>query len=396
MRFLHAADLHLDSPLRSVALRDPDLAGRLHDASRQVLARIVDLAIERRVDALLLAGDVFDNGVPDVATRTVLARALGRLGAAGIPTVLIRGNHDGLLDPARYGALGDSVFLLDADRPSVEIGAATIHGTSHSGGPETRSLLPRYPAPVPGRINLGLMHCSPDGTRGHDPYAPCAVSDLLEHGYDYWALGHIHARQEWRGDRALVVMPGIPQGRHIRESRGGSVTLVRIDGEGPQAEELPVGLVGFREVSIDLPGDDTQTARLHRIADGLRGAAEGPTVLRVTLAGPGAQPFAAGAGDARHALSELAAEIGELYLDRVRVAPDLSVPDDAAAGDLVALMRLEAGTAGFREEAARMLSDLRDALPPEARDAIDDDTLEGLMADGLAAVAARLSMARSE
>ncbi len=221
MRFLTPPNLHLNSPLRSVALRDPDLACRLKTASREVLRRIVDVAIDRRVDGLLLAGDVFDNDVPDVAARTVLARALARLGAAGIPTLLIRGNHDGLLDPARYGPLGESVFILDEERPSVEIGEAVVHGLSHTGRAETRSFLPRYPRRVEGR---GLMHCSPDGAPGHDPYAPCAVTDLHDHGYGCWSLGHIYVRQEWRRHRGLAIMASIPQGRHIREGRGGSVT----------------------------------------------------------------------------------------------------------------------------------------------------------------------------
>ena len=229
--------------------------------------RIVDLAIDKQVHALLLAGDIFDNGVPDVAARTVLGRELARLGAAGIPTVLIRGNHDGLLDAARYGPLGTHVVLLEADRPSIEIGDATIHGYSHTGKVETASLLPRYPRPEPGRINIGLMHCSPDGAQGHDPYAPCAISDLLDHGYDYWALGHIHARQEWRRDRTLAVMPGIPQGRHIREARGGSVTLVDIDGSGSQATVIPVQAVAFREADVHLQDGEEENVRFDRIGD---------------------------------------------------------------------------------------------------------------------------------
>lgn len=395
MRILHAADLHLDSPLRSVALRDPDLGDRLRTASRDVLRQIVDLAIEHQVDALVLAGDLFDNGVPDVSARTVLSMALSRLGAVGIPVIMIRGNHDGLLDHARYGPLGENVILLDKERPSVDIGGMSFHGLSHGGQPETRSFLPRYPAPVPGRINVGVMHCSPDGASGHDPYAPCSVSELLGHGYDYWALGHIHKRQEWRVDGALAVMAGIPQGRHIREANGGSVTLVEIDGLGARAKAIPVELVAFREVELPMPADEAQDTQADRVREALAAARAGdvPTVLRVALSGPGAQAFSARSGEAAGFLGVLAEDIEGLHLDRVMVRAGQLPNAPALVGDLAAAMREEAKNPGFRDEAERMLTDLRDVLPGELREMLDPAELDALIEEGLAAVTARLTQA---
>lgn len=397
MRLLHASDLHLDSPFRSVALRDPVLGERLRTASRDVLRRIVDLAIEHQVDALVLAGDVFDSDVPDVSARTVLSMALARLQIAGIPAIVIRGNHDGLLDHARYGPLSANVMLLDQERPTVEIGGISFHGLSHSGQPETRSFLPRYPAPVPGRINVGVMHCSPDGTTGHDPYGPCSVSEILGHGYDYWALGHIHKRQEWRGDGVLAVMSGIPQGRHIREADGGSVTLVEIDGLGARAEAIPVELVAFREIELHMPADEAQDARADRVREVLGAARAGdvPTVLRITLSGPGAPVVSARSGEATRFLGVLAQDLEGLHLDRVLVKPGQVLHSAALVGDLAAAMREEAKSPGFRDEAERMIGDLRDVLPTELREVLDPAELDGLIEEGLAAVAARLSQAES-
>lgn len=395
MRILHAADLHLDSPLRSVALRDPVLGERLRTTSRDVLRQIVDLAIEHQVDALILAGDVFDNGVPDVSARTVLSVALSRLGSAGIPAVMIRGNHDGLLDHTRYGPLGEHVMLLDHERPTIDIGGVSFHGLSHGGQPETRSFLPRYPAPLPGRINVGVMHCSPDGTSGHDPYAPCSVSEMLGHGYDYWALGHVHKRQEWRGDAALAVMAGIPQGRRIREADGGSVTLVEIDGLGARAEAIPVELVAFREIELPMPADEAQDARTDRVRKALAAAHVGnvPTVLRVALSGPGAQAFSARSGEAASFLGVLAEDMEGLHLDRVLVRAG-QVPDaPALVGDLAAVMREEVKNPGFWDEAERMLTDLRDVLPAELREVLDPAELDDLIEEGLAVLAARLAQA---
>jgi DNA repair exonuclease SbcCD nuclease subunit len=380
-----------------VAFRDPVLGERLRSASRDILGRIVDLAIEHRVDALVLAGDVFDNGVPDVSARTVLSMALARLGAAGIPAIMIRGNHDGLLDHVRYGPLGETVMLLDQERPTVDIGGVSFHGLSHDGRPETRSFLPRYPSPVPGRINVGVMHCSPDGTSGHDPYGPCSVSEMLGHGYDYWALGHIHKRQEWRGEGVLAVMSGIPQGRHIREADGGSVTLVDIDGHGVRAEAIPVELVAFREIEVPMIADEAQDARADRVREALAAARAGdvPTVLRVALSGPGAQVFAARSGEAARFLEVLTADMEGLHLDRVLVRAGKSPAAPALVGDLAAAMREEAKSPGFRDEAERTLADLRDVLPAELRDVLDPAELDALIEEGLAAVAARLSQAEA-
>jgi DNA repair protein SbcD/Mre11 len=121
MRFLHAADIHLDSPLLSQALRDPERARRLHGASRLALVRLVDTAIEENVAALILAGDIFDNGVGNVTSRIALATELRRLSRAGIPTVAIRGNHDALLDYTRYGLLEEGVVILDAAQPTCRV-----------------------------------------------------------------------------------------------------------------------------------------------------------------------------------------------------------------------------------------------------------------------------------
>jgi DNA repair protein SbcD/Mre11 len=185
MRFLHAADLHLDSPLRSQALRDPERARRLHGASRLALARLVDTAIEEDVASLLLAGDIFDNGIGDVTSRIALSAELRRMSRAGIRTVAIRGNHDALLDYTRYGPLEEGVVVLDAAQPTCRVGDAAIHGLGFENRHIAASLLPRYPAPEAGVINVGLMHTSLGGAVGHDPYAPCPEADLLGHGYDY-------------------------------------------------------------------------------------------------------------------------------------------------------------------------------------------------------------------
>ena len=112
MRLLVSADIHLGSPIRSVALRNPDLGERLKQASRDTFVNIVDMAISEQIDALVLAGDIFDNGYPDLKSRAFLIAQLARASDAGVPTVLIRGNHDALLDHRAHGDLGPNIHLL--------------------------------------------------------------------------------------------------------------------------------------------------------------------------------------------------------------------------------------------------------------------------------------------
>lgn len=306
MRFVHAADLHLDSPLRSMALRDPELGARLRLASRKVLTHIVDLAIDRQADALVLAGDVFDGAEPDLAVRAYLVTELARLARADIPTVVIRGNHDALMDLARHGPLGEAVHLLDAAVPSATIRDVDFHGLSFDAPHVYEGALPRCPVPTPGRRNVGVMHASLDGAAGHDPYGPCATPDLMAHGYDYWALGHIHRRSEARQDGVWVVMSGIPQGRHVREPGPGSVTLVTM-GTETVVEAIPVARLAFEIVAIDLAGLHDGASRVDAVTEMLATAAsEGCDVaVRVELSGDGAaawadDPRASGPGGRAH------------------------------------------------------------------------------------------------
>ena len=389
MRFLHAADLHLDSPLRAQALRNRDLAEALRDASRQGLTEIVDQAYALQVDAVLLAGDVFDSAVADLTTRAALAAACGRLSRARIPVVMIRGNHDALLDLARFGPLADNVFVLEEGRPTVTIGQTAFHGLSFSDKHIHQSLLPRYPVPDPGKINVGLMHTSLDGAAGHDPYAPCATSDLLAHGYDYWALGHIHARFERRSDSAVAVMPGIPQGRSIREPGRGSVTLVDCDGTGVQVSAVPIAKLAFVQGDVDLGSCTTQAEMIAALAQALGAAAVDDALSAVRLWISGAPDLAGQPQFARSLAEEAADGLADVFVDAVRFA-ETPAPAEGMAGDLAQRMRASAQAPGFQDAGRAHLAELRAALPAEIADVLGPERHDTLLDDGIAQVALRL------
>ena len=257
-RFVHTADLHLDSPLRSLAMRDADLAGRVELATRKAFSSIVQHCLDERVDALMIAGDLTDGAQSSVKTAVFLTRELARLSEAGIRTFIIRGNHDarapltkGLEWPELvhvFDGRGASVVACEGDRPVV------VHGVSFAKEKAPDSLLPRYARPGETSIDIGLMHTSLGGDGAHDTYAPCALTDLVAHGYAYWGLGHVHSRavHHSAGDGA-VVMAGMPQGRDMGETGAKSASLVTIRDDGTvDLDEVATSAVEFARCSVTL------------------------------------------------------------------------------------------------------------------------------------------------
>ncbi|MCR9059502.1 MAG: DNA repair exonuclease [Rhodobacteraceae bacterium] len=392
MRFLVSADIHLGSPIRSAAMRNPDLGNHLKQASRDTFIRIVDLAISESVDALVLAGDIFDNDQPDLKTRAFLISQLARAADTNIPTVLIRGNHDALLDHRAHGDLSPNIHLLHKDAPSVEISGVRFHGLSFDTAHVSKSFLPDYPAPVPGKQNVGLMHTSLDGSPGHDPYAPCTEQDLLAHGYDLWCLGHIHAPFERSSGSVLAVMPGIPQPRHFGERTGGTVAIVELDDDMPKIERHHVGHLRFTECTLDL----SQCSDVQEVLSTLRSALQGAqhpenhtaVRLQVTTGHHTADMLTALA-------NELLDNIERVYVDKVKVAaPKQQV--DAKADDLVRLMRAELSEPGFQLATKEILEELRNALPREIADELAEDTLDDLLEEAITEVTLSLHSGAAE
>ncbi|MFN3312318.1 MAG: exonuclease SbcCD subunit D [Hyphomonas sp.] len=257
-RFIHTADLHLDAPLKAIALRDPDLAHEVGVASRTAFSRIVDLCVEEAVAFLLISGDLWDGKYSSTKTPRFLKQELLRLQGAGIRCFIIRGNHDALARQTGELELPDNTHLFGGRPATVDLDMdgqqVVIHGLSFREPHAPDSLLPRYPQPKAGAFNIGMMHTSLNGSPGHDNYAPCSLTDLEAHGFDYWALGHIHRRTEHVG-RATIVMPGIPQGRDIGEAGQNSVTLVTVANEfAITTEQRVVACLRFERIALDCTG----------------------------------------------------------------------------------------------------------------------------------------------
>lgn len=271
VRFIHTADLHLDSPLKSLASRNTDLAELIYDASQQVLRRLVDLAIEESVDAVLIAGDLFDGDQRDVRTAMVLQREFKRLDAENIPVFIIWGNHDAEAKLLNVLDLPDNVYAFDGrgSKRRFANDRAVVHGVSFAKRQAPESLLGKYPKPEPNLFNIGMLHTSLTGADGHNNYAPCSVGELIDMGYDYWALGHIHKRSVHH-DKPAIVMPGNPLGRHINESGERSVSLVTLEPDTPPViHAIKLAPTRFERVSININDIDERRDAYLKITQAL-------------------------------------------------------------------------------------------------------------------------------
>ncbi len=277
MRFIHAADIHLDSPLRGLEAYPGAPAERLRIATRQAFDRVVDLCLEERVDFLIIAGDLFDTEVKDFHAALAAAVQLRRLDQAHIPVYLILGNHDSREEMTRHVPWPANVTLFDhkqaqtVKHPTLPV---ALHGMSYPKREVTENLVPNYPTPVAGCFNIGLLHTNAGGNSQHAAYAPCSVEELVAKGYDYWALGHVHDFAILH-ERPHVVYSGNTQGRHARETGRKGCLLVTVDARSSGCELREVefretDLVRWFRETIPLQPDDDADALLDTARDRLR------------------------------------------------------------------------------------------------------------------------------
>jgi exonuclease SbcD len=297
-RFVHAADLHLDSPFVGLAQVHPQLREALVSATFDSLRRLVDLCLASRVEFLLLAGDLFDGPRLSLKAQVRLRQELLRLSHAGIDTFIVWGNHDYLATTGLSLDWPPGVTVFPAGEVSgceVRRDGATlarIFGVSHGDAAQRENLAQRFPSPSPGPFTIGLLHANLEGSSGHEDYAPCSLADLARPGYDYWALGHIHAPGARRFAQPAVVYAGNPQGRHINESGPRGCYLVEVDGHEAQLHFRETAAISWEARQVEVSGLShlTQVAgHLGEVVEAARpqGAAQG-LILRLTLTGRGA------------------------------------------------------------------------------------------------------------
>lgn len=386
-QFLHAADLHLDSPLSGLAHYEGLPADGIRNASRLALDRLVAFAVESAVRFVILAGDIYDGSWRDASTGLFFANRMAKLRQAGIPVYLIQGNHDAESHIARSIRLPENVCSFPSRKPAtVELPdlPVAIHGQSFLNRATDVNLAAQYPPHVAGRFNIGILHTSLSGFEGHNPYAPCSLDDLAAKGYDYWALGHVHTRQVLNRN-PYVVYPGNLQGRHIRETGAKGAYLVTVDESLRIADFSFEAFDSFRwhRLDVDLTACPNLPEMHARIEQSLRALAstdesdsETRFVVRLKLAGTSplhATLFAT--TDWKDDLRALVTDVGaeRMWLEKIEVdtapvarAVDLTGP----MAELTEAIQRAANDPDIASKAE--LQSLLQKLPDDVRKEVDE------------------------
>jgi DNA repair exonuclease SbcCD nuclease subunit len=326
VKFLHAADIHLDSPLAGLSRRGTIPAHVTRDCTRRAFANLIDLAISEDVAFVIIAGDLYDGDWRDFSTGLFFAGEMRRLGR---PCFLIRGNHDAASVITRSLEPPPNVQVMSARRAETirldALGVA-IHGQSFSKQAVPEDLAAGYPAPVAGMLNIGVLHTSANDPGEHETYAPCTPESLALKGYAYWALGHIHLRATLH-ERPWIVFPGNIQGRNPRETGAKGCMLVETSERRiVSASFRPLDVLRWHHAVVDAAGAETMAeleARLRFALEEAQGEAEGrPLIVRITLAGATSLHASLVAdtdaidAECRNAAASVS---GEMYVERVRL-----------------------------------------------------------------------------
>ena len=401
--FIHAADLHLGSPLTGLGGRDADLARRLGTAGRQAFEDLVSLALDRAAAFVVVAGDVYDGDWADNTIGLFFARQVARLDRAGIPLVMVRGNHDAESVITRSVTLPGSVRVFSAARAEthrIEACRVALHGRSFASRAVTENLALTYPAAVPGWFNVGVLHTACTGHAAHETYAPCSLADLRARGYEYWALGHVHEYAELSRD-PWIVFPGNLQGRSVRECGPRGAVLVEVaDGRVAGVDRLVLDRARFHRLGVDLTGAADLRAALCAVEAALRPLADTAAarlvLVRVHLSGTSAahdrlcadrESLTAEIQAAAHRIHE------DIWLERLRIEtrrPPAAEGAPAAAIDPSALLAEIDRDPDFRARAIAALGEVG-ARMPVIEDADLAGEFEALCAEAEALVLGRLS-----
>lgn len=293
MKFIHAADIHLDSPLTGLSAYADAPTELLRTATRDAFSNLVSEAIDEQVDFMVIAGDLYDGNWKDYNTGVFFSCEMGRLYAAGIPVFVIYGNHDAESEMTRRLTLPPNVVAFGSNRPHthrLEALKVALHGQSFKQAATTDNLAAGYPAPLTGWLNIGVLHTALEGYAAHAIYAPCALAELVAKGYDYWALGHVHEYALLHTD-PWVVFPGNLQGRHIRECGARGAVMVSVeDGRITTVERLYTDVLRWQRLEVDVGAAADLSAAVQCVAGALRHLLDAypsdkPLALRVILQG---------------------------------------------------------------------------------------------------------------
>lgn len=397
-RFVHAADIHLDSPLRGLDRYDGAPVEAIRGSTRQAFTKLIDLCLNNNVNFLILAGDLHDGDWKDYNSGLFFARQISRLRAIDCKVYLVRGNHDAVSVISKALQWPDHVHLFKASKPETfldeNIGLA-IHGQSFPQKAVFEDLTTHYPDPKAEYFNIGVLHTSLTGREGHENYAPCQAETLLNFGYQYWALGHVHKREIIATD-PWIVFPGNLQGRHSKELGAKGATLVEVrHGVVNSVVTKPLDVVRWWHEFLPIAGAENEehlyelTRRLlHNCARQSQGRM---AAIRLTLNGSGDlhNSLIRDQERVKQQIRALSWELdnSEIWIEKIQLKTSANIDkqklaerDDALGGLLRTLGELRENEDQFKKFCRQAFQELDGKIPPDIRDSselfdLQSDTL---------------------
>ena len=384
VELLCAADFHLGRRTR----RLPEGIDASTCSPAAAFQRLVAVALQRRPDAVLLAGDIVDRDNAFFEAFGPLEAGVRELVEAGIQVLAVAGNHDHQVLARLADRIPEFVLLGRGGKwedHALQVNGevrARIRGWSFPRWHVKENPLAAYPRPEPGPTVVGLLHCDVDV--GDSPYGPVPRAELEAAGAAAWVLGHVHTPRVLRGSEPLLLYCGSPQGLDPSEIGAHGAWWLRIDDAGiPELEQIPLAGLRWEAVEVELDGVGDQERFDAAVLEALRGVRAGldhvpddgpvPIGCRLTLSGRTAAHDRLGAwSEALHELRMPAdGAAGELFVDRVydEAAPAFDLGQLARAGDPPGhlarrLVVLESGEP--RQEYERLLRVARDRLDSRA------------------------------
>lgn len=260
-KFIHAADLHIESPYKGVSKMNKSLGEALVEQGIKAYEALIQCALDNKIDFLLIAGDSFDSESGSLSAQYRFVRGLEQLNEAQIPVFIICGNHDPLKSWSSYLQLPENVIRFEANEVQQHSVTkegkkiAEIYGVSFGEKEEYHNLAATYNRKDDAEFSIGMLHGTIAGNKAHTPYCPFDMDNLRASNIDYWALGHIHKREILSENNPLVVYPGNIQGRHFNETGEKGCSLVEVDhGKVINHDFISLSNIVYEYVNIDVTG----------------------------------------------------------------------------------------------------------------------------------------------
>ncbi len=380
LKFIHAADLHLDSPFKGVNSLPQAIRDRIRESTFTALSRLVNIAVQEAVDFVLVSGDVYDLSDRSLRAQLRFLQAAERLAEHGIRLFVIHGNHDPLSGARAKLNWPDLVHTFGSRQvETVTVSnragepIATVSGISYEQSATTDNLAAQFPSPDPNLYAIAMLHTNVDGDEGHDNYAPCSREQLLRAGYDYWALGHVHNRRVL-SESPHIVYPGNIQGRSARETGAKGCYLVEVDEQGHATLSFRrTDTIEWTHQTVSIQG----WSKEYELKEGLEQAmqrsqqeAEGsPVMLRLSLTGRGSLHQLLHNGAMLSELIDELRELGQAHENFVWIASckletgaelplELLFEQESLVGDLLRM------SDDLLADEARLLTFCREACAP--------------------------------